>query len=334
MSTCASVKTQSNNRISIVQYFGSLQQEQQQALDKFTKTGELSKLPEIPKDERAKEVTTASAFLAWMATCLVLSNSVGSGPLLMDSTADNNLQNSLLQGFASLGFNLSLFLLLIDNIYGVVRNIAQFKFDLPKNLPLNLGKGQITGVITRGLNRLFATDTERDCECEAAAFYTAYALGLSCFAFRPNALEAANLLFESVQPPKAITPTTTNAALNPLLSQSGIVKILIWIMSPVAMESIKHTQLISSDPREGYGFLNRIKDKCTAFGISQDEINNLLKYWGPTSKDYEDTLIQYAFMQAQILLRENKSRVALLTDRLCSGTSTVGDCVAVIEQWS
>jgi hypothetical protein len=32
-------------------------------------------------------------------------------------------------------------------------------------------------------------DTERECECEAAAFFAAYSLGLPCFAFRPNALE-------------------------------------------------------------------------------------------------------------------------------------------------
>lgn len=332
MSTCTPVRTQASDRMYIIQYFGSLQQEQQKALDSFSKTGDLSKLPQIPKDERAKEIATSASFLAWMATCLVLSKSVGSGPLLIDES--NAFQNSLLQAFASLGFNASLLLLLLDNIYDVIRNVARFKIDLPEKLPLNLGKGQITGVITRGFTRLFATDSQRDCECEAAAFYTAYALGLPCFAFRSNALEAANLLFESVQPPKIITPTSAAAALNPLLSQSGIVKILIWIMSPVAMESMKHTQLISSDPREGYGFLKRIKEKCTTFDVSREEVNNLLTYWGPTSQDYEENLIQFAFMQAQILLRENKSQVSLLTDRLCSGTATVGDCVAVLEEWS
>lgn len=58
-----------------------------------------------------------------------------------------------------------------------------------KDMPLQLGTGQVTGTIIRGLMRLLTVDTERECECEAAALVAAYTLGLPCFAFRPNALE-------------------------------------------------------------------------------------------------------------------------------------------------
>jgi hypothetical protein len=37
--------------------------------------------------------------------------------------------------------------------------------------------------------------------------------------------------------------------LDNLVSDVGLLKVLIWLMAPVAMEISKHPQLISSDPR-------------------------------------------------------------------------------------
>ncbi len=49
--------------------------------------------------------------------------------------------------------------------------------------------------------------------------------------FRPNALKAAVLVAESSQ---------KENELDPLASNTGIMKMLVWLMAPVAMESLKH----------------------------------------------------------------------------------------------
>lgn len=308
MSSCIRNKSFITNR------FGSLQGQ------KYPVIADSS--PRIPPDDRIVEVASASAFLLWMVVTLIASKGVGSGPLLNDSFDYGDFAWNI---FASTAFSLSLVVILVDNFYEISRSTLTFvkkDLELPKELPFSLGKGQLTGVVTRGLTRLFSSNTERDCECEAAAFFTAYSLGLPCFAFRPNALEAAILLFQSGQAPSF----KTNYQLSPLLSQSGVIKILTWLMSPVAIESIKHPQLLSSDPREGIGFIKRIKEKCSSFDVPLSDVEDML---GDTS---EEDLVQYAYVQAFQLIRENKEIISDLKDRLLTGTATVGDCVAVLEQ--
>ena len=46
-----------------------------------------------------------------------------------------------------------------------------------------------------------------------------------------------------------------------LASDVGLLKVLIWLMAPVAMELSKYPQLMSSEPREALGFLQRLDDK-------------------------------------------------------------------------
>uniref|UniRef100_A0A7S2E3J6 Uncharacterized protein n=1 Tax=Helicotheca tamesis TaxID=374047 RepID=A0A7S2E3J6_9STRA len=196
-----------------------------------------------------------------------------------------------------------------------------------------MGSGQLTGTVVRGLSRLFSVDTERECECEAAAFFAAYSLGLPCFAFRPNALEAAVLVFESMNEANTPVPGITKGvnALDPLLSSEGILKVLIWLMAPVAMESSKHPQLISSDPREGTGLLRRLNERAEDMGAS--EVINTLLMGENDSVDEVGDLLQWAYAEADLLLRNNRKFVEELTERLAGGAATVGDCVAALEGW-
>ena len=91
---------------------------------------------------------------------------------------------------------------------------------------------------------MFTTDFERDCRCEAAGVLTAYLLGLPVFAWRPNALEAGALLFGNEEDDEE----TKNVD---LLTSNGLLRVLVWILSPVAAESLKHPPpLVVSDPRE------------------------------------------------------------------------------------
>lgn len=299
------------NRSGLVSMYGSSQNDVERRVPR--------QQLEVPTDERAKEVTAAIAFLTWMGGCLLLSNFAGSGPMLSD---DPGFFGDATKTLASFAFSFSLLFLALDNLYDVLKNtISLFLKDrkLPDKdtLPLGIGSGQITGVIVKGLSRLFVTDQERDCQCEAAAFYTAYALGLPCFPFRPNSLEAAVLIFRSTRP---------SPYLPPLLSRQGLLKLLIWLMAPVAMETIKHPQLISSDPREAYGLLLRLKQKASEMDVSLDDLDSALG-------DDDQELVRIAFIEADRLLRENKKLVEELVDVLMSGSATVGDCVAVLEGW-
>ena len=119
--------------------------------------------------------------------------------------------------------------------------------------------------------------------------------------------------------------TELTAKLDPLLSDVGIMKMLIWLMAPVAMESSKHAQLIVSDPREAVGFLTRLQQRAELFG---DE--NVL-WW--IDEQERDDLLKWAYAEADNLLRNNKGIVTELTERLAGGAATVGDCVAVMEDW-
>jgi hypothetical protein len=221
----------------------------------------------------------------------------------------------------------------VDNFYGLIQGALKFRnIKVPdaKEVPLGLGTGIVTGTVVRGLTRLLSVDTERECQCEAAAFFAAYSLGLPCYAFRPNALEAAVLVGESI-----IQITTDKeekqqqqqqASLDPLMSNVGIMKMLIWLMAPVAMESSKHAQLIVSDPRESVGFLKRLQERSELFDSSRS-------LWWMKNEGETSDLLKWAYAEADILLRSNKETVTELTERLAGGAATVGDVVAVMESW-
>jgi hypothetical protein len=117
-----------------------------------------------------------------------------------------------------------------------------------------------------------------------------------------------------------------SSKLDPLLSDLGIMKMLIWLMAPVAMESSKHAQLIVSDPRESVGLLKRLQDRAELFG-SKD-----ILWWMDNGEERND-LLKWAYAEADNLLRSNKATVTELTERLAGGAATVGDCVAVMENW-
>ena len=105
-------------------------------------------------------------------------------------------------------------------------------------------------------------------------------------------------------------------------------------MAPVAIESSLHPQLISSDPREARGLLDRLKEKASIFG-SEDMVNSILRLdEGEVANEKEiEDLLKWAYAEADLLLRENKATVNALTERLIGGASTLGDCSALIEDW-
>jgi hypothetical protein len=278
-----------------------------QCPDGTTKTrGERSaNLPEIPTDERGSEISSALAVSSILGFCWV------AGALNIEEITP----------FTNLVWILIVTIGALDNFYDLIKFGAKtFAKDLvgelPKELPLSLGSGQLTGTVLKGFNRLIQVDTERECECEAAAFFVAYSLGLPCFSFRPNALEAAVMVAESSQ---------TDNGLDPLLTNNGMMKMLVWLMAPVAMESVKHPQLIQSDPREADGFLSRLEKSSL---IDKQDL-----WWIEEGSQEKDDMLKWAFAEADLLLRRQSTVVTEITERLASGAATVGDCVAVIEKY-
>lgn len=122
--------------------------------------------------------------------------------------------------------------------------------------------------------------------------------------------------------------------LDPLLSNVGIMKMLIWLMAPVAMESMKHTQLIASDPREARGMLQRLEAKANdlSFLRSSSGSDTPPVWWLQDEQEQED-LLKWAYAEADLLLRSQKQVVTDVAQRLAGGAATVGDCVAVLENW-
>lgn len=296
-----------------------------------TRSERLANVAQIPTDDRTQEVASAAAFAVTVVSC-ELTNVLG----MTDA-----------QPVANTVLTLLIVVTVVDNFYDALRMgtqlaIRQFggsgssssastPVDLPlkENLPLGLGYGQWTGSVIRGWSRLSTFNVEREAQCEAAALYAAYVLGLPCFAFRPNALEASALL---VAMKNDDDDNSNNNHRGP--TSVGVLRMLIWLMAPVAMESMTHAQLIMSDPREAQGFLQRLEDYYSSLSWNKRDDTKMedVLFWTESSETKAD-LLQWAFTEADLLLRSNKLILKELSDRLTSGAATIGDCVAVMEGW-
>lgn len=262
-------------------------------------------LQDVPSDERGSEISSALAVITVLGICWV------AGVLNIEEITP----------FTTLVSTLIIATGILDNFYDLIKFgtntfAKDFGDKLPKELPLGLGSGQLTGNVVKGFNRLVQVDTERECECEAAAFFVAYTLGLPCFSFRPNALEAAVMVAESAQ---------ADNELDPLLTNNGIMKTLVWLMAPVAMENVKHPQLLQSDPREADGFLARLERSSL---INKEDL-----WWLEEGPEERKDMLKWAYAEADVLLRRQSTVVTDITERLASGAATVGDCVAAIENY-
>jgi hypothetical protein len=299
---------------------------------KKTLSERLASVDDIPNDDRGAEIASAGFFGATAATSEIVN--LNSGPDSLEHMA------------ASTILTIMVTVTVLDNFYDVIKTGSQFvasqiksenqdKFQLPdkETLPFGLGSGALTGSIVRGFSRLFTVDTVRESQCEAAALYTAYVLGLPCFAYRSNALEASVLVAESATKMSDTTSTGVvkdTSVVDNLLTTSGILRILVWLLAPVAMEHMTHPQLIMSDPREAEGFLRRVEEY---YGPNDDRLFWRTGGMSNESSTMKANLLKWAYTEADALLRNNKSCVLELSDRLTSGAATIGDCIAVLEGW-
>ena len=114
-----------------------------------------------------------------------------------------------------------------------------------------------------------------------------------------------------------------------LASDVGLLKVMIWLMAPVAMELSKYPQLMSSEPREARGFLERLANKAKSEQYLQSALDGAL----PANDEQLENYLRWALAEADVLLRGNANAVDALSEALAGGAATVGDCVAVLEEW-
>lgn len=164
------------------------------------------------------------------------------------------------------------------------------------------GGGKLVSLVLSGWNRLFLRDPERECRVQAATFLTAYLLGLPCFCFSPNVLEVMRMVespsFQGV-----------------LGSVTGLQRLLVYLLAPVAAENTRHQQLIVSDPRQARALVKIFQQRNP--GMLEDEEAEVLSRW--------------AFHEAKDLLIRNSGLLEKLRRRMESGGATVGDCVLLLE---
>jgi hypothetical protein len=302
----------------------------------------LASLPPVPIDDRATEVSQAALFGVTIASCVMIN--FLAGPMHLED----------LTTWTNVVIGISLSVLILDNFFDAIVSSTSFvvrmnEDNLPdaikssvisdpttirkEDMPLGIGTGMVTGSLMRGIGRLLDDDTERDCMCEAASVYAAYVLGLPCFAFRPNAREGADMVLRSMTTNNDERGTSGGGGggrrMDSLASDAGLMKVLVWLMAPVAMELSKYPQLTSSEPREAYGFLERLDAARRSSSLSLETLADAL----PADDGERDAYLRWALAEADALLRRNMKAVDALSDALAGGAATVGDCVAILEGW-
>jgi len=196
----------------------------------------------------------------------------------------------------------------VDNFYGIAKKASKILPQLPElpSVPKDaaVGRGKTTGKIVNGLTRLLSTDTERECRVEAAHLVVGYAVGLPCFSFRANALEAAALIYEGDEKMG-------------WKGEAGIIRVMVWLWAGIVREQMKHDMLLASDPRQIKGLLKRLGK----LGIEVE------------SEERGEELAKYSYLKAREIVEEKASEIEGVSERLLGGAATVGDCVAYLERW-
>jgi hypothetical protein len=249
----------------------------------------------LPRDERGAEVSWTVSYLLILSLCFGRNALGGFDPDY----------SSFLSDFVIWG---SITTLVVDNVYGIAKKASEILPNLPElpSVPDDaiVGKGRTTGKIVKGLTRLLSTDTQRECRTEAACLVVGYNLGLPCFSFRANALEAAALVYEGDEKMG-------------WKGEAGIVRIMVWLWAGVVKEQMKHEMLLASDPRQVEGLLTRLKK----LGVEME------------SEERGQELAKYSYLKARDIVENNAVEIEEIAERLLGGKATVGDCVAYLEGW-
>jgi hypothetical protein len=114
------------------------------------------------------------------------------------------------------------------------------------------------------------------------------------------------------------------------------------MMSPVAAEMQRYGKTIVSDPRRGRRLLDVLEAIQTAErgdlrdavdqAASRSLASRLPHLDIPASEEDKEVLLRWAYYEADTLLKQYGDLVVDVGDYLGSGTSSVGEVVALLEQ--
>ena len=122
----------------------------------------------------------------------------------------------------------------------------------------------------------------------------------------------------------------------------GLGRVLVWLMAPVAAEYLKYGKTIVSDPRRSLRLLSIIeKVQMGDIGSKNDKFNirnnekveeEGVTYRIPIIEEDKKVLLQWAFYEATSLIRQYGDLLEDVNSYLATGTSTVGECVDLVEK--
>lgn len=241
-------------------------------------------LPKLPSDARGAEVGIAGVFLAAVAF------------LALDEVADS--LDFLLPGVDVEAPPLPLIFGGFLAFWGLDRYALE---------------GNNFQMLGTGLTRLFQRDLKRECAVESASFLLGYLLGLPCCPFTPTAFKPIEML-------KQVRDRLEEG----VGDQARLAdRILIWLSSPIALESMKYGDLLQSDPDLTIKFLNAATRRQAEIGVDVMQ--------GGWSPDENDERIRWAYSEARKLLQSYSGVREELQERMAAGVS-VGECINVIEE--
>ncbi len=171
-------------------------------------------------------------------------------------------------------------------------------------------QGQELRLVLAGLNRMFMRDPEREARVQAATFLSAYLLGLPCFCFTPNVLETIRMAAEVPEFQDVLSSTT------------GLNRLLVYLLAPVAAEEANHVQLIVSDPRQARALLQVFKERNPEQQQEEED---------EEGRGLEEVLLPWAYQETRRLLATNSGLLEKLRQRMESGGATAGDCCSLLE---
>jgi len=132
---------------------------------------------------------------------------------------------------------------------------------------------------------------------------------------------------------------------------AGLSRLLVWLVAPVAAETIKYGSTVSSDPRRGRRMLTALESLQAAVrkqaspgaqgsgeaekgdGEKDEEAGADLEGIAvPASKEDKEALVQWAYSEALGIIRRYGDLLEQLCDYIQSGTASVGECAILIER--
>ena len=133
----------------------------------------------------------------------------------------------------------------------------------------------------------------------------------------------------------------------------GLSRVLVWLMAPVAAEYLKYGRTVVSDPRRSQKLLSvlekiQLADKTGVEVEGEVEVKGFKRakskeskpavtiedvlYKIPIEEDDKKVFLQWAFYEATSLVKQYGDLLEDVNSYLATGTSTVGECVVLLEE--